>query len=114
MIHAPALRDCFPCGRAGAGAGLSLVARGVSVRYPSSMSAAISSLLGALVGGLAAIGGAWLQARNTARLQREEAARQEKRRQAESVELLQERQRLIARRYLHQPPGFSIDPSTGM
>ena len=62
----------------------------------------ISSLLGALVGGLAAIGGAWLQARNSARLQREEAARQEKRRQAESVELLQERQRLIARRYLHQ------------
>ena len=100
MIHAPALRGCFPFGRAGAG--LSFVARGVSVRYPSSMSAAISSLLGALVGGLAAIGGAWLQARNTARLQREEAARQEKRRQAESVELLQERQRLIARRYLHQ------------
>ena len=33
--------------------------------------AAISSLLGALVGGLAAIGGAWLQARNAARLQRE-------------------------------------------
>jgi hypothetical protein len=74
----------------------------VSARYPSGMSGAISSLLGALVGGLAAIGGAWLQARNTARLQREEAARQEKRRQAESVELLQERQRLIARRYLHQ------------
>src|SRR5215475_10056700 len=34
------------------------------------MSGAIASLLGALVGGLAAIGGAWLQARNTARLQR--------------------------------------------
>jgi hypothetical protein len=78
------------------------VAKGVSARYPSGMSAAISSLLGALIGGLAAIGGAWLQARNTARLQREEAARQEKRRHAESVELLQERQRLLARRYLYQ------------
>ena len=40
MIHAPALRGCFPCGRAGAG--FSFVARGVSVRYPSGMSAAIS------------------------------------------------------------------------
>jgi hypothetical protein len=38
------------------------------------MSGAIASLLGALVGGLAAIGGAWLQARNTARLQREQRA----------------------------------------
>lgn len=39
------------------------------------MSGAIASLLGALVGGLAAIGGAWLQAGSTAKLQREEAAR---------------------------------------
>jgi hypothetical protein len=66
------------------------------------MSGAISSLLGALVGGLAAIGGAWIQARNTARLQREEAARQEKQRHAENVALLQERRRLLARRYLFQ------------
>ena len=66
------------------------------------MSAAISSLLGALLGGLAAIGGAWLQGRNAARLQREEALRQEERRHAESVELFQERQRLIPRRYLYQ------------
>ncbi len=36
------------------------------------MSGAIASLLGTLVGGLAAIGGAWLQARSTARLQRHE------------------------------------------
>lgn len=55
------------------------------------MSAAISSLLGALIGGLAAIGGSWLQGRNAARLRR-----------AESMEHLQERQRLIARRYLYQ------------
>jgi hypothetical protein len=66
------------------------------------MSAAISSLLGALVGGLAAIGGAWVQARNTATLEREEAVRQEKRRHTEKAELLQERQRLLARRYLYQ------------
>jgi hypothetical protein len=78
------------------------LAKGLSARYPSGMSGAISSLLGALVGGLAAIGGAWLQARNTARLQREEAARQEKQRHAESVALLQERRRLLARRYLYQ------------
>jgi len=71
-------------------------------RYHSGMSGAISSLLGALVGGLAAIGGAWIQARNTARLQREEAARQEKQRHAESVALLQDRRRLLARRYLFQ------------
>lgn len=62
----------------------------------------IGSLLGALIGGLAAIGGAWLQARNTAKLQREEAARQEKQRQAELVALLQDRRRLLARRYLFQ------------
>jgi hypothetical protein len=39
------------------------------------MSGAVASLLGALVGGLAAIGGAWLQARSTSRLQRDETAR---------------------------------------
>ena len=66
------------------------------------MSGAIASLLGALVGGLAAVGGAWLQARSTARLQREEAARQEQQRQAERTALLQDRQRILARRYLFQ------------
>jgi hypothetical protein len=66
------------------------------------MSSAIASLLGALVGGLAAIGGAWLQARSTAKLQREEAARQEERRQAERTALLQERRQILARRYLFQ------------
>jgi hypothetical protein len=66
------------------------------------MSAVIGSLLGALIGGLAAIGGAWLQARGTAKLQREEADRQEKQRQAELVALLQDRRRLLARRYLFQ------------
>lgn len=66
------------------------------------MSGAIASLLGALVGGLAAIGGAWLQARSTAKLQREEAARQEKQRQAEQIALLQDRRQLLARRYLFQ------------
>jgi hypothetical protein len=55
------------------------------------MSNAISGLLGALVGGLAAFGGVWLQGRNAARLQREQAARQE-----------EERRRLVARRYLYQ------------
>lgn len=74
----------------------------VSNRYPSVMSGAISSLLGAIVGGLAAIGGAWLQARNAARLQREQAARQEDERRAESAALLEERRRLLARRYLYQ------------
>jgi hypothetical protein len=49
------------------------------------MSGAVASLLGALVGGLAAIGGAWLQARNTARLQREEADRQEEQRRGETA-----------------------------
>jgi len=49
------------------------------------MSGAVASLLGALVGGLAAIGGAWLQARNTASLQREEAARQEEQRRGETA-----------------------------
>jgi hypothetical protein len=70
--------------------------------YASVMSGAIASLLGALVGGLAAIGGAWLQARSTARLQREEAARQEKQRQAEHTALLQDRRQILARRYLFQ------------
>src|SRR6185437_1594549 len=71
-------------------------------RYPSVMSGAIAGLLGALVGGLAAIGGAWLQARSTAKLQREEAARQEQQRQAERMALLQDRRRILARRYLFQ------------
>ena len=62
----------------------------------------IASLLGALVGGLAAIGGAWLQARSTARLQREEAARQEEQRQEERRALLQDRRQILARRYLFQ------------
>lgn len=66
------------------------------------MWSAISGLLGAIVGGLAAIGGSWLQARNTARLQREEAARQEKQRHTERLELLDERRQLLARRYLFQ------------
>lgn len=66
------------------------------------MSGAIASLLGALVGGLAAIGGAWLQARSTARLQREEAVRQEERRQAEHAAFLDDRRRVLARRYLFQ------------
>ena len=66
------------------------------------MSSAISSLLGAIVGGLAAIGGAWLQARNAARLQGAEAARQEKQRREQSAALIQERRELLARRYLYQ------------
>ena len=71
-------------------------------RYPSVMSGAIASLLGALVGGLAAIGGAWLQARSTAKLQWEEAARQEQQRQEERTALLRDRRRILARRYLFQ------------
>jgi hypothetical protein len=55
------------------------------------MSGVISTLLGAIVGGLAAIAGAALQVRSAARLRREEVARQEK-----------ERRRLLARRYLYQ------------
>jgi hypothetical protein len=82
--------------------GGSRTARASVGRYPACMLGAISSLLGAIVGGLAAIGGAWLQARNTARLQREEAVRQDKQRRAESAALLQERRRLLARRYLYQ------------
>lgn len=66
------------------------------------MSSAITSLLGALVGGLAAIGGSWLQARNAGRLQRQAADQQEKQRHAESAGLLEERRRLLARRYLYQ------------
>jgi hypothetical protein len=59
------------------------------------MWSAISGLLGAIIGGLAAIGGAWLQARSTARLQREAAEQQEQRRRTESRQVL-------ARRYLYQ------------
>lgn len=59
------------------------------------MWSAISGLLGAIIGGLAAIGGAWLQARSTARLQREAAEQRERRRRAESRQVL-------ARRYLYQ------------
>ena len=66
------------------------------------MSSAISGLLGAIVGGLAAIGGAWLQARNATKMQQEEVDRQEKRRREESNALLQERRQLLARRYLYQ------------
>jgi hypothetical protein len=66
------------------------------------MSDAISGLLGAIVGGLAAIGGAWLQARSAAKLQRQEAAGQEEQRRAERTALLQERRQLLARRYLYQ------------
>ena len=57
---------------------------------------------GRLVGGLAGIGGAWLQACSSTKLQREEAARQEQRRQAERTALLQDRRRILARRYLFQ------------
>jgi hypothetical protein len=70
---------------------IATVANGASVGYPSGMSGAVSSLLGAIVGGLAALGGAMLQARSAARLRREEAARQD-----------DERRRLLARRYLYQ------------
>jgi hypothetical protein len=100
LTHALILRGCFP--RGVQVQGFQSWRKGVAVSYPSGMSAAISSLIGALVGGLAAIGGSWLQGRNAARLQREDAARQEQRRRVESVELLQERQRIIARRYLYQ------------
>ena len=79
-----------------------LSGKATSARYPFVMSGAIASLLGALVGGLAAIGGAWLQARSTASLQREEAARQEEHRQAEHTALLQDRRRILGRRYLFQ------------
>jgi len=83
-------------------AGATAAAGRKATRYSFVMSGAIASLLGALVGGLAAIGGAWLQARSTARLQREEAARQERQRQAERTALLQDRRHSLARRYLYQ------------
>ena len=81
--------------------------------YSFGMSDAISSLLGAAVGGLAVIGGAALQAFSAARvrrdeagrqetLRREEADRQEEQRREERAALLQERRRLLARRYLYQ------------
>lgn len=66
------------------------------------MSNAIIGLLGALVGGLAAFGGAWLQAYSAARRAQEEAVRQEKRRQEEREAQLHDRRRLVARRYLYQ------------
>lgn len=66
------------------------------------MSSAISGLLGAIVGGLAAIGGSWLQAHNAVRLQREEAARQEQLRRTESTAQFQKRRQLLASRYLFQ------------
>jgi hypothetical protein len=72
------------------------------------MSSAISGLIGAMVGGLAAIGGAWLQARSAARLQRDEAARQGEQRLADRAALLQDRQRLLASRYLYQM-GDAVD-----
>jgi hypothetical protein len=78
------------------------------------MSGAIASLLGALVGGLAAIGGAWLQARSTARLQREEAARREEHRQAERTALFQDRRRILARRYLFQLTTAWLSPKQSL
>jgi hypothetical protein len=66
------------------------------------MSNAVSGLLGALVGGLAAIAGAALQARSAARLQRAEAAEREKQREAGTATELRERRRLLARWYLYQ------------
>lgn len=78
------------------------VARRTLGRYSPGMSGAVIGLLGAVVGGLAAIGGAGLQAFSAARLRRDEVARTEKRRRAENAALIQERQRLLARRYIYQ------------
>lgn len=83
-------------------------AKGAAARYPSGMSSAISGLLGAIIGGLAVVAGAVLQARNAAKLHQEEAVRQEKQRRTESAALLEERQRVLARRYLYQL-GDAID-----
>jgi hypothetical protein len=66
------------------------------------MSDAVVGLLGALVGGVAAVGGAFLQARSAAKLQVQQAEKEENRRRAESAEHLKERQRALARRYLFQ------------
>jgi hypothetical protein len=63
---------------------------------------AVVGLLGALVGGVAAVGGAFLQARSAARLQLQQAEKEEIRRRADSAEHLKERQRALARRYLFQ------------
>jgi hypothetical protein len=66
------------------------------------MSDAVVGLLGALVGGVAAVGGAFLQARSAAKLQVQQAEKEEIRRRAESAAHLKERQRALARRYLFQ------------
>lgn len=66
------------------------------------MSDAVVGLLGALVGGVAAFGGAWLQARSAAKLQAHQSEKEERRRRADSAEHLKERQRALARRYLFQ------------
>jgi len=66
------------------------------------MSDAVVGLLGALVGGVAAVGGAFLQARSAAQRQTQQAKKEEIRRRAESAEQLKEQQRTLARRYLFQ------------
>ena len=66
------------------------------------MSDAVVGLLGALVGGVAAVGGAFLQARSAAKLQLQQAEEEESRRRADSAKQLKERQRALARRYLFQ------------
>jgi hypothetical protein len=66
------------------------------------MSDAVIGLLGALVGGAAAVGGAFLQARSAARLQVQRAEQEEIQRRDESAEQLKEQQRTLARRYLFQ------------
>ena len=66
------------------------------------MSDAISGLAGALIGGIAAIGGAALQARSATRRQSAEADEREKQRRAERIQRLEDQRQLIARRYLYQ------------
>ena len=60
-------------------------------RYPFGMSDAISNLVGAIVGGLAVMGGAALQVRNVERQRKDETARQEK-----------DRRLVLVRRYLSE------------
>jgi hypothetical protein len=66
------------------------------------MSEAVVALVGALLGGLAAVGGAAVQAHSARKLEDQRAAREEARRREETIEQAHKHRRSLARRYLFQ------------
>jgi hypothetical protein len=71
------------------------------------MSDALAGLIGAFVGGAAAIGGAYLQARTAARTATQQRAADDKKALAEREQRLADRRQTLARRYL-----FGLQDST--